>query len=820
MAVEASRDTEEPKSWATQRHWGEAEQREGEAGARNHYCSKVLKSVAECYHDLRDRGHLLTHRIITTRETVIVTKIKAESPEVAQGHRTVYSKAGIRTCELRIGLVLRKKQRDVSDLESEKNQIRKSEHWRGSLELTAACPGLPQTGPGKQESPSPQALWGKAIRISNEYVPRSKLESATKSQAVSELREHAVPSVPHGSSARRLYSQQERRDWGRPPSQMNENCMQQPALVASFLPETDNIDPIQEALNNYIPNGEELKGGWTEPQSSLLLPDQDGPSEKLGQRLATEALGTNSWGREKACRELGPARAHSASQDRDPTPPPSSRGKKKKKKSTRKKRRRSPSYSPSPVKKKKKKSSKKHKRHRSFSKKRRHSSCSPKSKRREEKRHKKQSRSRKSHRHRHHRGPSRSQSSELRSPSCESRHRGRSPEEGRKSRRTHSRRCSKNHCKVSPEARSSHLPSQPLQRLGFLSARGVISGSGSAADLFSKSASPLAASRGRSQEYDSGNDTSSPPSTQTSSARSQGQEKGSPGGDLSKSRDLNCGNTSDSGNSFTTSSPQNKGAVLENVSPACRSSESRGFQSPCLQCAEVKKSSLVPSTARSSPIKECSRSSSYTSTRSSSLSSRSPNPRASPRSTRSRSTSSEKRSYSRSPSYSSKSGKRSPPSRSSRSRRSPSYSRYSPSRERDPKYGEKEPQPRERARRRRRSYSPMRKRRRDSPSHLEARRITSARKRPIPYYRPSPSSSSSLSSASSWYSSSSSRSASRSYSRSRSPSRSRSSRSQTRSRTRTSRSSSSRSLSLGSRSRSRNRSLSYSSAESYASTRR
>ena len=56
-----------------------------------------------------------------------------------------------------------------------------------------------------------------------------------------------------------------------------------------------------------------------------------------------------------------------------------------------------------------------------------------------------------------------------------SRYRGRSPEEGRKSRRTHSRRCSKNHYKVSPEARSSHLPSQPLQRLGFLSARGVVS---------------------------------------------------------------------------------------------------------------------------------------------------------------------------------------------------------------------------------------------------------------------------------------------------------------------------------------------------------
>nr|XP_020468026.1 serine/arginine repetitive matrix protein 3-like [Monopterus albus] len=45
-----------------------------------------------------------------------------------------------------------------------------------------------------------------------------------------------------------------------------------------------------------------------------------------------------------------------------------------------------------------------------------------------------------------------------------------------------------------------------------------------------------------------------------------------------------------------------------------------------------------------------------------------------------------------------------------------------------------------RARRRSRSYSPIRKRRRDSPSFMEARRITSARKRPIPYYRPSPSS--------------------------------------------------------------------------------
>ncbi|XP_077378328.1 serine/arginine repetitive matrix protein 4 [Festucalex cinctus] len=56
-----------------------------------------------------------------------------------------------------------------------------------------------------------------------------------------------------------------------------------------------------------------------------------------------------------------------------------------------------------------------------------------------------------------------------------------------------------------------------------------------------------------------------------------------------------------------------------------------------------------------------------------------------------------------------------------------------------------------RKRRRRKSYSPMRKRRRDSPSHLEARRITSARKRPVPYLRRSPSSCSSTTSPSSLF---------------------------------------------------------------------
>ena len=85
-------------------------------------------------------------------------------------------------------------------------------------------------------------------------------------------------------------------------------------------------------------------------------------------------------------------------------------------------------------------------------------------------------------------------------------------------------------------------------------------------------------------------------------------------------------------------SSQSGQASANSHSPHCR-----GFQSPCPECTEVKKSALVPSMARSSPMRECSRSSSYASTHSSSHSSRSPNPRASPRYTRSRSTSSGKR---------------------------------------------------------------------------------------------------------------------------------------------------------------------------------
>uniref|UniRef100_A0A8C8SWL8 Serine/arginine repetitive matrix 4 n=1 Tax=Pelusios castaneus TaxID=367368 RepID=A0A8C8SWL8_9SAUR len=314
-----------------------------------------------------------------------------------------------------------------------------------------------------------------------------------------------------------------------------------------------------------------------------------------------------------------------------------------------------------------------------------------------------------------------------------------------------------------------------------------ISQSGSSADLFRKTDSPLgnlARQNGGSHESDSGNDTSSPPSAQTSSSRPKdSQEKRSPAHNgfghafSGKPKVTNSDNSSDSGNSFTSCFSQSKGTALENLSPDAQGQDQRGFLCPCLGCSQAKKQSPFHSPDRSSPLRPCSRSESYTSTgrssRGSSRSthSRSLHPKATPRYSRSRSCSSGKR-----------------------------------ERAREHKYGssEKESQ-RERDRRQRRSYSPMRKRRRDSPSHLEARRITSARKRPIPYYRPSPSSSSSASSYSSWYSRAS-RSPSRSYKSSRS-------------RSWSSSSDSSRSRSSGPRS-SRSRSQSYGSMDDYGSMRR
>ncbi|NXF05632.1 SRRM4 protein, partial [Smithornis capensis] len=506
--------------------------------------------------------------------------------------------------------------------------------------------------------------------------------------------------------------------------------------------------------------------------SCLPYPAEDRRPEKLSSCVVREASTINGFAKGRERRDHGHRRSRSPSYDGERLPP--ARGKKKKKKkSSRKKRRRSPSYSPSPVKKKKKKSSKKRKRNRYFSLENIIHSSSPKSKRKEERKHKKHSRGRTRKSHRHRRCHTRSESSDSHSPSCRSRHRARSQEEGRKTRQRHSRHRSKITAKrsSSAEVQDSQKASQTLPLYSFLSPKEVISQSGSSADLFTKTDSPpgnLASQNGDYHEYDSGNDTSSPPSTQTSSSRSKdSQEKRSLVHDgfghafsSGKPKLANSDNSSDSGNSFTSCFSQTKGTALENLSPDAQGQDRRSCLSLCLSSSEEKKRNFLPSSTHSSPLRPCSHSESYTSTGRSSPSSsrsRSSHCKASPRYSRSRSCSSGKRSSSRSPSYSSKSCKKSPGSRSSRHRRSPSYSRYSRSRdrEREHKYSSSEKEShRERDRPRRRcSYSPLRKRRRDSPSHLEARRITSARKRPIPYYRPSPSSSSSASSYSSWYSS-------------------------------------------------------------------
>ncbi|NXD95676.1 SRRM4 protein, partial [Chaetorhynchus papuensis] len=542
----------------------------------------------------------------------------------------------------------------------------------------------------------------------------------------------------------------------------------------------------------------------------LPYPAEDRRPEKLSSCVVREPSSTNGCAKGRERRDRAHRRSRSPSCDGERPLP--ARGKKKKKKSGRKKRRRSPSYSPSPVKKKKKKSSKKRKRNRYFALENviphwQRLSSSPKSKRKEERKHKKHSRGRTRKSHRHRRCHSRSESSDSHSPSCRSRHRARSRGEGQKTRRRHSWRHSKVTAKrsSSAEVQASQKASQTLPLYSFLSSKEVISQSGSSADLFTKTDSPpgnLDSQNGEYHEYDSGNDTSSPPSTQTSSSRSKdSQEKRSLVHDgfghafsSGKPKLANSDNSSDSGNSFTSCFSQTKGTALENLSPDAQGQDRRVCLSSCLSSSEEKKRNFLPSPPHSSPLRPGSRSESYTSTgRSSpgSSRSRSSHHKASPRYSRSRSCSSGKRSFSRSPSYSSKSCKKSPGSRSSRPRRSPSYFRYSRSRDREQEHkhssSEKESHRDRERQRRRRSYSPLRKRRRDSPSHLEARRITRqgdavpsfgdrlswlfprgcglARKRPIPYYRPSPSSSSSASSYSSWDSSfSRSPSRSRSYS--------------------------------------------------------
>ncbi|XP_056120852.1 serine/arginine repetitive matrix protein 4 [Rhinichthys klamathensis goyatoka] len=487
-------------------------------------------------------------------------------------------------------------------------------------------------------------------------------------------------------------------------------------------------------------------------------------------------------------------RARSVSLDAELSPRPVPRTKKKKKKSQRKRRRhRSPSCSPSPVRKKKKKSSKKRKRHRSASRKGRHSGSSPRRKRKEEKKHKKRSRS---HSHRHRR-----RKAEIRSSSCmENRYEDCEKsgfQDGGHSSAVHGGDACRSAIKLTNKISSKcccHFSESTVSpsRHGVKGLNKMM--------IVQDSIS----NKGKGQaDYDSGNDTSSPLSSKTGITRSKVTRIGK-----FSCQDLTCpeklrladgDNASDSGNSLTSYDSLGKPVLRENTLHSSVFNKFKGEETG--RHADLEKTQPL------SLVTDRNRSPSYdryqdrTRSRSRSISSQS---RYSGRYSRSRSLSSGRRSYSRSSSYSLDSRRDSLSSASSC--RSLNYSRCTPDRFREQKRDCSSCKSRKHSRRR--PCSPMRKRRRDSPSHLEARRITSARKRPIPYHRPSPSVSSRSSSLLSWRLFSLGRSRSRSRSRSRETS--------------SSYRSYSRSSSLNSvySRRSRSRSRSYDSIVSYSRARR
>ncbi|XP_078105934.1 serine/arginine repetitive matrix protein 4 [Sander vitreus] len=451
-------------------------------------------------------------------------------------------------------------------------------------------------------------------------------------------------------------------------------------------------------------------------------------------------------------------RARSPSFDEELSPRP--KGKKKKRKSERKrKRKRSPSYSLSPLrkkKKKKKKSSKKSKRHRYTSKKSKHSSSSLKHKRKVERKHKKSSRTHSRRKRRYRR--SESDSSSYQSSTDDRHHLQKSVVhqalgdlavvvEETNGVLDHTdmkwRSATKSVCKTAPKYRS------------ILSTATILSSKPGSELLHGKGSQHLSSQTECPHDYDSGNDTSSPPSSKTgvSQANVTDDKKNhckrlaSP----EKLKFTDKDNASDSGNSVTSYASLCKPYMEDGLSATLFSGNGKREQIT-LGCRVEVVRSPKPSSC-SQRMRESRRRLKTRSSSSRSRSRSSGSSRYSGRYSRSLSLSSCS-SYSRSPSYSADLRRRgSVASLSSRG----SYSRHSAdrlrdrkrthsSREKDVKHAHKVSGKRQR----RKSYSPMKKRRRDSPSHLEARRITSARKRPIPYFRPSPSSSSRSTSVSSW----------------------------------------------------------------------
>lgn len=437
-------------------------------------------------------------------------------------------------------------------------------------------------------------------------------------------------------------------------------------------------------------------------------------------------------------------RKRSPSCDDDLSPRP--KGKKKKRKSQRKrKRKRSPSHSLSPIrkkKKKKKKSSKKSKRHKYTSKKSKHRSSSLKHKRKDERRHKKSSRSYGRRRRRYRRSPSEESS-------CQS-----SPEDRHHVQKSVVQSVLGDLGQTQLKWKMPTNAECALKHQSILSTNSVLS-SESGSQLLEERDTGLILRQTEDapHDYDSGNDTSSPPSCKTAVSelkRSQSAQRlTSPDKHKFTDRD----NGSDSGNSVTSYASLCKTYGGDSLSTSRFSPNGKRREEITLGCGLQEEA--VKSCCSHRGSRACRRAGrSRTSSHSSSSSRYSGSYRHHSRSSSLSSYSSYSRSPSSSPGVRRRSSSRESSCRYSvdrlRDRRRTSSSRGSKVSHSHKVRGK---------RRRRKSYSPMKKRRRDSPSHLEARRITSARKRPIPYFRRSPSSSSSVSSWSSLFSRSRSRSA-------------------------------------------------------------
>ncbi|XP_055080217.1 serine/arginine repetitive matrix protein 4 [Periophthalmus magnuspinnatus] len=231
-------------------------------------------------------------------------------------------------------------------------------------------------------------------------------------------------------------------------------------------------------------------------------------------------------------------RNRSRSFDEDLSPRP--KAKKKKRKSQRKrKRKRSPSYSLSPVrkkKKKKKKSSKKSKRHRYTSKKSKHSSSSLKHKRKNEQRRKKSSRSHGRRRHRYRRSPSEASS-------CQS-----SPEDRHHLQKSVVQQVFGDLDKTQLKWTSPPSSETAPKFHSILPAPSMLSSKSGSQVLEGKDNGLILKPR---HDYDSGNDTSSPPSCKTDVCKGKRSHSEQRLASPDKHKFTDRDNGSDSGNSVT-----------------------------------------------------------------------------------------------------------------------------------------------------------------------------------------------------------------------------------------------------------------------------